>query len=138
MTTGRPGIGRLRWRRPIAVRIVLIVLGALVIFVGYVAWALETEYGGDPDRQEYVVGQEAGGPVRAFTIGENGQEIVAFEGTQEEVDAFLERERGSRNYTVPALILAGGGIMTLLAAWPVDRKSPAHDDVSPPANVPGA
>lgn len=138
MATRRTGIARWRWRRSIAVRVVLIVLGALVIFSGYVAWALETEYGGDPDRQEYVVGQEAGGPVRAFTIDDNGEEIVAFQGTQEEVDAFLERERGGRNYTVPALILAAGGIVALLGAWPVRGESPADDRMSPSVTGPMA
>jgi hypothetical protein len=114
----QPQATKRSWRQSITVRILLILFGVILGTVGYVAFALETEYGGDVDRVEYVIAHEAGGSVQALTTDESGHEVVAFEGTQAEVDAFLERERGSRNYTVPILLLAGGAVTALLGVVP--------------------
>jgi hypothetical protein len=48
--------------------------------------ALETECGGDPDREEYFVSQEADKPVQVHS--ESG--AVAFEGTPVEVASWLK------------------------------------------------
>jgi len=90
------------------------------VFVGIEAWALETEHGGDPDSQQYYVSQEAGKPVQV-----HGEEGVVFEGTSEEVAAWLKAERGSRNYTVPILLLIGGALSILAGVTP----SPLEQDL---------
>ena len=79
---------------------------------------MEAEYGGNPDRREFAVSQQVGQPVQV--LGGSG---VAFEGTQQEVDAWLENERGSRNYTVPVLLVAFAAF-ALLAGVAPERTRP--------------
>lgn len=117
MVTYRKEQTRSGWHRPWPLRVLFVLLGLTLVFAGMVAWSLETEYGGDPDRQEYVVAQEVGEPVQVH--GEGG---VVFEGTQDEVDAWLEAQRGSRNYAVAILLLVGGALLIILGVSPSPLK----------------
>ena len=111
MVTYRKDLSRRGGRRSGLARVVFGLLGLALIFVGVEAWALETEYGGDPDREDYSVSE--GEPVQVY--GEDG---LVFEGTSEEVAAWLRAARGSRNYTVPILLLVGGAISLLAGVTP--------------------
>ena len=124
MVTYRKNLARKGWRRSGPARVLFGLLGVALVFVGIEAWALETEHGGDPDSQQYYVSQEAGKPVQV-----HGEEGVVFEGTSEEVAAWLKAERGSRNYTVPVLLLIGGALSILAGVTP----SPLEQDPQPEA-----
>jgi hypothetical protein len=76
MVTYRKPLERKGWHRPWPVRVVLVLLGLPLVAWGFAEWALEEEYGGDPDRPEYVMSHEAGGPVQV-----HGKSGVVFEGT---------------------------------------------------------
>ena len=109
MFTYRKDLSRRGWRRSGSARVVFGLLGLALIFVGVEAWAWEVEYGGDPDSEVYSVTEGDGEPVQVY--GEDG---LVFEGTSEEVAAWLRAARGSRNYTVPILLLVSG-VLSLLA-----------------------
>lgn len=121
MVTYRKDLSRRGWRRSGLARVLFGLLGVALLFVGVEAWALEIEYGGDPDREVYSVTEGDGEPVQVF-----GEEGLVFEGTQEEVAAWLRAARGSRNYTVPILLLVSG-VLSLLAGVtpsPLEEDSP--------------
>jgi hypothetical protein len=124
MVTYRKDLARKGWHRSGLVRVLLGLLGVALVFVGTEVWALETEYGGAPDRQDYYVSQEAGRPVKVYD--ESG--VVVFEGTPEEVAAWLRIERGARNYTVPILLLVGGALSIVAGVTP----SPPSSNPAPP------
>ncbi len=117
MVTYRRDQARRHWHRPWPVRVVLVGVGVVVVLVGLVGWSLEGEYGGDPDREEYVVGHDEATGL-ATVEGESG---VVFQGTEAEVDAWLEEQRGSRNYLVPVLLIAGGSLAFLAGLAPSPR-----------------
>jgi hypothetical protein len=103
-------------------RVVLAVGGPVVLLVGWAAWSLETEYGGNG-----VIGSATSkGITRVFDINEQSLDdelqsvtTIVFEGTEAEARAFMEqRWNEGRNYTIPALILALGGIMVMSAFVP--------------------
>ena len=75
-----------------------------------------SEYGGDVDRPEYTISHEVGEPVKV-----HGEAGVVFEGTQSEVDAWLEEERGSRNYAFAVLLFASGIGAIAFGVWPSRR-----------------
>lgn len=125
--TYRSDLEQRGWHRPWPLRVVLGLVGVPLILAGLVGWALEQEYGGDEDRKEYVTSQEASGPVQVH--GESG---VVFEGTQEEVDAWLEEQRGSRNFTAPFLLITGGAVLILAGVAPSPKKR-TTDATQPPA-----
>ncbi len=104
------------WHRSVLARSVTVIGGAFLLLVGSVAWALETEYGGDVDRPEYTISHEVGEPVKV-----HGEAGVVFEGTQSEVDAWLEEERGSRNYAFAVLLFASGIGAIAFGVWPSRR-----------------
>ena len=120
MVTYRKELERKGWHRPWPVRVMLVVVGVVLVLAGLVAWGLEQEYGGDPDRPEYVIAHEAGRPVQV--LGEFG---VVFEGTQEEVDAWLEEQRGSRDFTVPILLIVGGAVVGVIGIAPSPQEPEA-------------
>ena len=95
---------------PVAVRIIGAVVGLILISVGRVAWSFEREYGGDADRPEYVVAQEGD---EVSVIDEAGR-IVYRTDTPENADAWVEEQRGGRDFTVPVILLAAGAL-TLVA-----------------------
>ena len=113
MVTYRKNLSQRGWRRSGLARVLFGLLGVALLFVGVEAWALETEYGGDPDREVYSVSEEDGELVRVY-----GEEGLVFEGTPEEVAAWLKAARGSRNYTVPILLCVGGALSLLAGVTP--------------------
>jgi hypothetical protein len=128
MVTYRKNQARKHWHRPWPVRVLLVAGGIVLILAGYVGWALEQEYGGDDDRQEYVMFQEASGPVQVH--GDSG---VVFEGTQRQVDAWLEDQRGGRDFTTPFLLIVGGAMLVLVGVAPSPRKG--HENLTSPPQV---
>ena len=117
MVTCRRDLEREGWHRPWPLRVAAVLLGIPIFLLGMVAWSLEDTYGGDDDRQEYVTSEEVAGPVRV-----HDQWGIVFEGTQEEVDAWLEAERGSRNYTVPHVMTSLGIVLVLVGVAPSPRR----------------
>lgn len=116
MVTYRRGLSRRGWYRSIPIRVLLIIVGVGLFFVGGVARSLEEEYGGDPDRQEYVIGwdDQLGGAV---VLGEGGE--VVYDATDvNDAEAWVESQRGSRNFTVPILFMASGVILFVAGVAP--------------------
>jgi len=115
------------WHPTRLMRAGLVVGGALVVLVGLAAWSLETEYGGNG------VGGSAtsNGVTRVFDVNEQVLDdehqsvtTIVFEGTETEARAFMEqRWNEGRDYTIPALIIALGGIMILSAFVPSMGRS---------------
>ena len=112
-------------------RAALALLGAAVVLCGFVAWALETEYGGwdEADLGHAVVGyDEATG--RAAVYASDGGAVLFEADSLAEVDAWIEDQR-TRNYTVPTLLIAGGGVLVLVGVMPFPfrkKDSPAGAD----------
>jgi hypothetical protein len=124
-----PNLEKKGWHRPIPIRISMVLIGLALFLAGNVAWDLESMYGGDPDRQEYVIGwdDELGGAV---VLGENGE--MVYEATDiDDAEAWVEAQRGSRNYTVPILLIVGSAILVLVGVAPSPRKEQVDDGATP-------
>ena len=127
MVTYRKSIEKKGWHRPWPIRMLSVAVGFGLFHVGAAVWALETEYGGDPDRQEYVIGwdDESG---HAVVVGEN--DAIVFQATDiSDAEAWVEAQRGSRNYTVPIVLFAAsaGFVLVGLAPSPRRKVTPAPD-----------
>lgn len=116
------------WRPMVRTRITLAALGLLVVFAGWVAWDVETEYGGNP-----VGGAEiSNGVTRVFDVDEQSVDAeghavttIVFEGTEAEAREFMEeRWNEGRNYTIPVVIIALGGMLVLGAVFPPFGRKP--------------
>lgn len=116
------------WRPTVRTRITLAALGLLVVFSGWVAWDVETEYGGNP-----VGGAEtSNGVTRVFDVDEQSVDAeghavttIVFEGTEAEAREFMEeRWNEGRNYTIPVVIIALGGMLVLGAVSPPFGRKP--------------
>lgn len=112
-------------------RVVLTVGGTLVVLVGLAAWSLETEYGGNG-----VIGSAtSNGVTRVFDINEQSLDdehqsvtTIVFQGTEAEARAFMDKRwNEGRNYTIPVLIIALGGIMILAPFVPSFGRSSDGD-----------
>lgn len=104
-------------------RALLAILALFLALGGLVSWAIETEYGGAPDRNEYVVSQEGDGPVIVYDNSE-----MVFEGTQSDVDQWLSQQRGGRNSTVPLLLTGGALALLTIAFWPIIRQLSSQEE----------
>jgi hypothetical protein len=102
--------------------VVLVLVGLVLLVAAGVGWSLEKEYGGDPDRAEYVIGHDA--QTGQATV--QGQEGMVYEASNiADAEAYVESQRGSRNYTVSILLLTGGvlAIIAGIAPSPLARES---------------
>ena len=125
MFTYRKDLAKKHWHRPWPLRVLLLLLGLFICLIGAVGWSIENVYGGDVDRQEYVIGHDAE-LGRAFVYGEGGE--VVYEATNiADAEAYVESQRGGRNYTVPILFWVTGILLLLLAVGPspVNSAEPA-------------
>jgi hypothetical protein len=113
MVTSRKDLARKHRHRPWPLRVALVFLGLFLIIIGTALWSLETEYGGDSDRPEFVIGHDSE-PGAAFVYGEGG-EVIYETSSIADAEAYVDGFRGTRNYTVPILIL-GVGVLSLLVA----------------------
>ena len=120
MVTYRRDLEKKHWHRPWPVRIVFVVMGVVLVLAGLVAWSLEDVYGGDPNRQEYVIGHEVA-TGQASVFGENG-ELVYETVSIADAEAWVEGQRGSRSYTVPVLLIAGGAFAIIAGLSPSPRQ----------------
>ena len=134
MVTYRRDKARKHWHRPWLVRVLLVVLGLVFLLAGAVGWSLEDVYGGDPDRQEYVIGHEDG---RGVVYGQDG--AVDFESADiAAAEAYVADQRGSRNYTVPIALFALGGLSIMAGISPSPLRQelrPARPSTAGPATV---
>lgn len=124
--TYRKSLERRGWHRPWSVRVLSVIVGLLLLVAGGVGWALETEYGGDPDRQEYVIGwdDQLGGAV---VLGENNE--IVYDATEiADAEAWVQAQRGSRNYAVPVLLFAGSAILLIVGVAPSPRREEGSKD----------
>lgn len=121
-----------RWQPKIGGRIAIGVLGLLVIAVGWLAWELETEYGGNtPDGAAAT----EDGLVAVFNYvndqatdpeGPDATSIV-FVGTEEEAEAYMDqRSREGRNYVVEGAIIAAGVLLVVAAIIPTRMFRPRN------------
>lgn len=130
MVTYRKSLEKRGWHRPLPIRILSVFIGLVFFVAGGLGWALETEYGGDPDRQEYVIGwdDELGGAV--VLGGERGE--VVYQATDiSDAEAWVEAQRGSRDYTVPILLYSASAIFVLIGVAPSPRIEESSDAVPP-------
>lgn len=107
-------------------RAILAILAIFVGLAGVVSWALEQEYGGNPDRPEFVIEETVDPPaVRVFSVDERtGVSELAFEGTSRaEAEDYVAGWCGSRNFAVPLLLIAGSLGMFAVAFWPIIRRA---------------
>lgn len=134
MVTYRKDRARKHWHRPWLVRILLVIMGLVLLLAGAIGWGLEEVYGGDSDRQEYVIGYEDG---RGVVYGQDG--AVVFESTDlVGAEAYVANQRGSRNYSVPIVLLALVGLAILAGISPSPLKQelrPARPSTAGPAAV---
>jgi hypothetical protein len=99
-------------------RVALAVVGVIVVFVGFVAWSLEDEYGSGLN---FSLSSRAGGPwIVSEVDGQNGTSVVRFEGSQEDATAYMEERRSAgENFLIPGLVIVGGAILIVVAIfWP--------------------
>lgn len=119
MVTYRKELAREHWHRPWPIRVLLVLLGVVLIMAGGVAWSLEDVYGGDSDRQEYVVGHDA----LTGTATATGEDGTVYETDSiADAEAYVESQRGSHSYAVPILLLIGGGMAIVVGIAPVPSK----------------
>ena len=107
-------------------RAVLAILAIFVGLAGVVSWALEQEYGGNPDRPEFVIEETVDPPVvRVFSVDERtGASELAFESTSRtEAENWVAGQRGSRNFAVPLLLIGASLGMFAVAFWPIIRRA---------------
>ena len=117
MVTYQKHLAARGWHRSTRARVLLVILGLLVFYVGMAAWGLETEYGGDPNLPEYVI--EMRNDTGEVLVAEGEEGAVVFEGTSlAEAEAWVERQRGARDYRVPALVMIVGAVVLLLGVTP--------------------
>lgn len=118
----------MKWHPTRSIRILMVVFGVFGVLVGLVAWSLETEYGGNG-----VGGSEtSNGVTRVFDVDEQSVDAeghagttIVFEGTEAEAREFMEeRWNEGRNYTIPAVIIALGGMLVLGALFPPFGRKP--------------
>lgn len=120
MVTYRKSLEKKGWHRPWPIRLLLLLVGFVLFVLGGVLWELETEYGGDPDRQEYVIGwdDDLG---RTVVLGENG-EVVYQASDIADAETWVEAQRGARDYTVQILLFITSALFILAALAPSPRK----------------
>ncbi len=104
-------------------RMLLVVFGGVVVLAGVVAWSVGSPVGGaglDPE----LITEIDGDTVRIYEFNEHGPfdnegrpvQSLVFEGSQAEADAFMsEPQAEDRNYLVPALIIAVGAVIVIVA-----------------------
>jgi hypothetical protein len=94
-----------------AVRIGLIVVGAVAVLGGIFAWSIEEESGSGLD---YSL-QPSDGKVAVFESSSGGEPV--FVGTRDEALDYMERQRNAReSFVIPGAIIAAGAILILVGA----------------------
>lgn len=117
MFTYERELERRGWHRAWPLRVVLVVLGSFVVLSGSLMWSLEQEKGGweGSGLGHFVVGEDEQ-TGRAVVWGEEGE--ILFEARRiQDVDAWIESRR-NRDFTIPALVIAGGGLLVVLGIAP--------------------
>jgi hypothetical protein len=112
------------WHPSVVMRIILGILGVLALLIGLAAWSFENEYGGEGAGAEMEM--LADGTVGVYDVDEQSTDgeghpgrVLVFEGTQEEVDAWVaEQQSQGRNYLIPGLIIAVGVVLVVGAVFP--------------------
>jgi len=105
-----PAIEDLRMSR--SVRIVLIVLGAVAVLGGAVAWGIEAEYGSGLDYSIVPRGD------RTYVYEEQAGEEPVFVGSREEAFDYMERSRAAgESFVLPGAVIAGGAILLIVVAF---------------------
>ena len=104
-------------------RMLLVVFGGVVVLAGVVGWSVENTSGGAGPGPELIT-EIDGDTVRIYEFNEHGPldnegrpvQSLVFEGSQAEADAFMsEPQAEDRNYLVPALIMAVGAVIVIVA-----------------------
>ena len=112
-------------------RMLLVVFGGVVVLAGAVAWSVGITVGGAGLRPELIT-EIDGDTVRIYEFNEHGPfdnegrpvQSLVFEGSQAEADAFMsEPQAEDRNYLVPALIIAVGAVIVIVALIRYPRRS---------------
>lgn len=114
-------------------RVARVVLGGLVVLVGLGVRSLEAEYGSGLN-----FSVESDGTVhRVFEVNEQAPETKdrstpVFEGTEEEVSAYIARRRAEgTNLMIPNLIIGVGALIVIAALIPSPKTPPNGPEATP-------
>ena len=129
----------------VRLRMLLVVFGGVVVLAGAVAWSVGSPVG-DSGLDPELITEIDGDTVRIYESNEHGPvdnerrpvQSLVFEGSQAEADAFMsEPQSEDRNYLVPALIIAVGAVIVIVALirYPRTKSTPnpsEHDNPKTP------
>ena len=129
----------------VRLRMLLVVFGGVVVLAGAVAWSVGSPVG-DSGLDPELITEIDGDTVRIYEFNEHGPvdnerrpvQSLVFEGSQAEADAFMsEPQSEDRNYLVPALIIAVGAVIVIVALirYPRTKSTPnasEHDNPKTP------
>jgi hypothetical protein len=101
----------------VTTRILLVTVGLVIAFVGYVAWAIEAEYGSGTN---FRVESQPDGTQIVYDVDEQAQTSTpVLEGSKQEASAYMERRRAEgESFIVPGLVIALGGVLALVGFLP--------------------
>ena len=117
----------------VRLRMLLVVFGGVVVLAGAVAWSVGSPVGGGAGLDPELITEIDGDTVRIYESNEHGPvdsegrpvQSLVFEGSQAEADAFMsEPQAEDRNYLVPALIIAVGAVIVIVALIRYPRTKP--------------
>ena len=111
-------------------RVILLLVGIIAVFVGWVSWQFETEYGGNANLAMEVNGDTA----IVYEVPEGTPDghltgAPAFIGSVEEAATYAD-QRDRRSYVVPTAIIAAGGLL-VAAGVLLPRRSKRRPDATP-------
>ena len=110
-------------RLSMASKVMLVILGLLVIFGGWVAWTIEDEYGSGTN---FKVQTSQDGAVIVYDVDEQGTDAMVFEGSEQEAQAYMEQRRAEgKSFVVPGVVIAVGALL-LVGALVAPRRSRKH------------
>lgn len=109
-------------------RAAVVILGLLVVLVGFLSWDFTREYGSGLN----FAMEGEGRSVTVLEVDEQrGVQTPVFEGSEVDALAYTERRRAEETtYLVPSLILGVGGVLVLAALAPIRRVGRSSSPVS--------
>lgn len=104
-----------------ASKVMLVILGLLVVFGGWVAWSIEDVYGSGTN---FLVQTSQDGSVIVYEdVDGQGTDEVVFEGSEKEAQAYIEQRRAEgKSFVVPSVVIAVGALL-VVGALVAPRRS---------------
>ena len=118
------------WHRPWQARALLVIVGIVLILMGMAGRAFEDEYGGSADSPEYVIGWDNDLGQAVVQDGERGA-VVHKSSSLAGAEAWVQAQRGEKNYSGPTLLLIAGSVLTIVGIMPSPRRRTANHSRMP-------